>query len=77
MTKQKADKLLADLNKEDENDEKNKAKAKAKKWRNKINRIAKAEKITPEEVEARLEKEAAQQRIDEERKVKEEKEREL
>ena len=50
-----AEKLMVELVKEDENNEEARAKRKQKKWRNKINRIAKAENISPEEVEKRLE----------------------
>ena len=52
-----AEKLMVELVKEDENNEEARAKRKQKKWRNKINRIAKAENISPEEVEKRLEQE--------------------
>lgn len=48
---------MDELVKEDENNEEARAKRKQKKWRNKINRIAKAENISPEEVEKRLEQE--------------------
>ena len=47
--------LLADLEKEEEQDEEAKAKRKQKKWRNKVNKIAKTENISVEEVERRLE----------------------
>ena len=50
-SKAQADELLAQLGEEEKNDEETAAKKKQKKWRNKINKIAKAEKITPEEVE--------------------------
>jgi hypothetical protein len=46
-----------ELEKEDEQAERNKVQRKQKKWKNKINKIAKAEGITPEEVEKRLEQE--------------------
>lgn len=52
-----ADSLLSELAKEEEQAEKAKAQRKQKKWRTKINRLAKAEGITPEEVERRLEQE--------------------
>lgn len=58
VSQAKADKLLAELDEEGKNDEETAAKKKQKKWRNKINKIAKQEKITPEEVEQRLLKEA-------------------
>ena len=53
-SKNTAAELMNELCKEEEESEEAKAKRKAKKWRNKINRIAKAEGIKPEEVEARL-----------------------
>lgn len=49
-----ANDLLDELMKEEEHGEEAKAKRKQKKWRNKINKIAKAEGITTEEVEKRL-----------------------
>tara|TARA_B110000285_G_scaffold233275_1_gene306558 strand:- start:1876 stop:3093 length:1218 start_codon:yes stop_codon:yes gene_type:complete len=52
-----ADSLLSELAREEEQAEKSKAQRKQKKWRTKINRLAKAEGITPEEVERRLEQE--------------------
>jgi hypothetical protein len=45
------------LNKEEENEQEAAAKRRQKKWRNKINKIAKAENISVEEVEERLKKE--------------------
>ena len=50
-----ADELLGELMMEEEHTEKEKDKRKQKKWRNKINKIAKAEGISVEEVEKRLE----------------------
>jgi hypothetical protein len=47
--------LLGELIQEDENTEESKAKKKQKKWRNKVNKIAKQEGISVEEVEKRLE----------------------
>ena len=52
-----ADELLGELIQEEENTEESKAKKKQKKWRNKINKIAKQEGISVEEVEKRLEQE--------------------
>jgi ankyrin repeat protein len=46
--------LLDELTKEQEQDEEAKAKRKLKKWRNKVNKIAKTENISVEEVEKRL-----------------------
>jgi hypothetical protein len=44
---------------EEENLEEAKAKKKQKKWRNKVNKLAKQEGITVEEIEKRLEQEEA------------------
>lgn len=66
--------LLEELTKEEEHDEEAKAKRRLKKWRNKINRIAKQENISPEEVEARLRKEEedrAREQAEEQRKQEE------
>ena len=52
--------LLDELYQEDEKTEEAKAKNKQKKWRQKINRIAKAEGISTEEVEKRLKAEEAE-----------------
>lgn len=56
-SKSTADSLLNELDREEEQAEKSKAQRKQKKWRAKINKLAKAEGITPEEVERRLEQE--------------------
>jgi len=56
-SKSTADSLLNELDREEEQAEKSKAQRKQKKWRTKINRLAKAEGVTPEEVERRLEQE--------------------
>ena len=52
-----ADSLLSELDREEEQAEKPHAQRTQKKWRTKINRLAKAEGITPAQVEARLEQE--------------------
>jgi transcriptional regulator with PAS, ATPase and Fis domain len=52
-----AEDLLNQLDKEEEQDEKAKAQRKLKKYRNKINKLAKQLNISPEEVEDRLKKE--------------------
>jgi hypothetical protein len=48
---------MKELEMEEKQQEMKKEKNKNKKWKNKINKIAKAENITPEEVERRLEQE--------------------
>lgn len=75
-TAKTADELLDELTKEEEHDEEAKAKRRQKKWRNKINRIAKAENIAPEIVEKRLNEEEEKKKADEILKKKEEAERE-
>ena len=74
-----AEKLLEQLGQEEEHDEEAKAKRKQKKWRNKVNKIAKQENISVEEVEKRLaeeedrkKEEEAQRKRDEIAKQKEE-----
>jgi len=56
-SKTRAEDLLKELEKEDEIDEEGKGKRKLKKWRNKINKLAKSLNISPEEVEEKLLKE--------------------
>lgn len=63
--------------KEEEHGEEAKAKRKQKKWRNKINKIAKAEGITTEEVEKRLAMEDELKKDQEIRAKKEQEEREV
>jgi ankyrin repeat protein len=58
--------LLDELTKEEEHDEEAKLKRKQKKWRNKVNKIAKTENITVEEVEKRLEAQDRQRKEQEE-----------
>lgn len=61
-----ADSILEDLEKEEEHDKDAAIKRKAKRWRQKINKLAKQLNITPEEVEERLKKEEEEkQRQDE------------
>ena len=76
-SKSTADSLLSELDREEEQAEKSKAQRKQKKWRTKINRLAKAEGITAEEVERRLEQEeeTKKQAAVEAQKAQEEKER--
>ena len=57
-SKDAAGDLLKALEDEEEHDKEAKSKKKDKKWRNKINKIAKAEGISTEEVEKRLKEEA-------------------
>lgn len=52
-----ADSLLNELTREEEQTENEKAKRKQKKWRNKINKLAKQLNISTEEVEEKLKKE--------------------
>jgi len=52
-----AENLMKELELEEKQQEMKKEKNKNKKWKNKINKIAKAEGITPQEVERRLEHE--------------------
>lgn len=66
QSKATAQDLLDELTKEDEHDEEAKLKKKLKKFRNKVNRIAKAEKISVEEVEKRLELENQNKKEEEE-----------
>lgn len=56
-SKNTADDLLNELMMEDENSEAQQKKKKEKKWRNKINKLAKQLNLTPEEVEEKLKKE--------------------
>jgi ankyrin repeat protein len=56
-SKNLAEDLLNQLDKEDQQDVKAKAQRKVKKYRNKINKLAKQLNISPEEVEERLKKE--------------------
>jgi len=53
-SKNKAQLLLEQLEREEKMGEESKDKKKAKKWRNKVNKISKAEGISVEEVEKRL-----------------------
>lgn len=62
-----ADDLLKALEEEEEHDKEAKSKKKDKKWRNKINKIAKAEGISTDEVEKRLKEEAEQKKLAEEK----------
>ena len=71
-----AEELLEELYKEEEHDEEARARRRQKKWRNKINKIAKAENITPEEVEERLQKEEERKKQEEAQKKQEELQRE-
>ena len=57
QSKDVAKDLLDELTREEENDEEAKLKRKMKKWRNKVNKIAKTEGISVEEVEKRLNEE--------------------
>ena len=56
-SKKLAESLINELEKEEEQNEEAQNKRKLKKWRNKINKLAKSLNITPEEVEERLKKE--------------------
>ena len=76
QSKALADELMDELCKEEEENEEAKAKRRQKKWRNKINRIAKAENISPEEVEARLQQEEEEKKQQEAKKAKLEEEKE-
>ena len=71
-----AEELLEELYKEEEHDEEARARRRQKKWRNKINKIAKAENITAEEVEERLQKEEERKKQEEAQKKREELQRE-
>ena len=53
-SKATADSILEELNAKESQEEEARAKKRQKKWRNKINRIAKAENLLPVEVEKRL-----------------------
>lgn len=66
-SKDAAGDLLKALEAEEEHEQEAKSKKKDKKWRNKINKIAKAEGISTEEVEKRLKDEADQKKLDEEK----------
>merc|ERR1712070_156395 len=71
-----ADELLGELMKEEEDGEEAKAKRKQKKWRNKVNKIAKQEGKSFEEVEQRLLNEESLRKEEEEARKIEEQEKE-
>lgn len=65
QSKNLAESLLNELEKEDKHEEDEKAKRKQKKWRNKINKLSKQLNMTGEEVEERLAKEAEEKKENE------------
>lgn len=75
-SKKTAEQLLNELEKEEEMTEEARAKRRMKKWRAKINKLAKQEGKTPEEIEQRLLLEEEQKRLEEERLKKEQEEKE-
>jgi len=62
-SKNQAADLLQELAAEEEHEEEAKAKRKQKKWRNRINRLAKQMNVSPEEVEAKLQKEEEERQL--------------